>query len=159
MSRGSKVIAWTDRNTDTQTDTDRHTDIQTDRHDWKWWYDDRGNKFKECIESKWLTQQLSCNAGIAYVMHVTYISADFIVMHHVSCFKNDRHWFLSVILPLVGIDTSSRQLQYLMLNLVLLSNVNVCNFHQSGDIQSFVQRRKNVNHTISRIGFTFGALN
>ena len=29
MSRGSKVIAWTDRQTDTQTDT------QTDRHDWK----------------------------------------------------------------------------------------------------------------------------
>ena len=45
MSSGSKVIAWTDRNTDRQTDrqththththTNRHTDRQTDRHDWK----------------------------------------------------------------------------------------------------------------------------
>ena len=33
MSRGSKVIAWTDRNTDTQTDTQTHR--QTHRHDWK----------------------------------------------------------------------------------------------------------------------------
>ena len=33
MSSGSKVIAWTDRNTDRQTDT--HTHRQTDRHDRK----------------------------------------------------------------------------------------------------------------------------
>ena len=37
MSRGSKVIAWTDRNTDRQTcrHTDRQTHRQTDRHDQK----------------------------------------------------------------------------------------------------------------------------
>ena len=41
MSRGSKVIAWTDRNTERHTDTQTHrqthrqTDRHTDRHDWK----------------------------------------------------------------------------------------------------------------------------
>ena len=36
MSSGSKVIAWTDRNTDNRhTDTHRQTDTQTDRHDQK----------------------------------------------------------------------------------------------------------------------------
>ena len=37
MLRGSKVIAWTDRHTDTQTDRhiDRQTDRHTDRHDRK----------------------------------------------------------------------------------------------------------------------------
>ena len=44
MSRGSKVIAWTDRNTD--------TDTQTDRHNWKHYLPAYAGGNNEIIKNK-----------------------------------------------------------------------------------------------------------
>ena len=68
MSRGSKVIAWTDIHTDWQTDTQTHR--QTHRHDWKHYqpiYGGGNNELHTHISHQHTNRHGNCDARSRFV--------------------------------------------------------------------------------------------